>query len=141
MNYKKALLVGSTGCGKSAWLERFHTGQFRFGHATGPDTWNIKIYDTYFEISEKREIPDDLDDYDIVFLMFDMTSSDSYKVAQEYKRKITNKKIVLIGTKSDLPQAMKGNLINLHRQGQKCLIYMVSAKSCYNFDKPFLDVA
>lgn len=140
MNYRKALLLGSTGCGKSSWLERFYTGQFRNDYITGPDTWRVNFNHTHFEISERREIPTDLGDYDIVFIMFDMTSPESYKIAKEYKEKIANKKIVLIGTKSDKAETINPKNIHLHRQGQKCFIYLISAKSCYNLDKPFLAV-
>lgn len=139
MNYIKALLVGSTGCGKSAWLERFHTGQFRVQHITGPDTWHLNFGANHFEIAEQRYIFNDMSECQVVFIMFDLTNPESYKAAELCKERVEmlKKPIVFIGTKTDHKNAMDVKKINLHR-GTNYPIWLISAKSQHNFDKPLV---
>jgi GTP-binding nuclear protein Ran len=77
--------------------------------------------------------------------MFDVTSRVSYKNVPNWHRDLTrvceNIPIVLVGNKVDIKdRKVKAKSINFHRR-KNLAYYDISAKSNYNFEKPFLWLA
>lgn len=77
--------------------------------------------------------------------MFDVTSRTSYKNVPNWHRDLTrvcdNIPIVLVGNKVDVKERkVKAKTINFHRR-KNLAYYDISAKSNYNFEKPFLWLA
>jgi len=77
--------------------------------------------------------------------MFDVTSRVSYKNVPNWHRDLTrvcdNIPIVLVGNKVDIKdRKVKAKAINFHRR-KNLAYYDISAKSNYNFEKPFLWLA
>lgn len=77
--------------------------------------------------------------------MFDVSSRISYKNIPTWHRDLTrvceNIPIVLVGNKVDVKdRKVKAKQINFHRK-KNLAYYDVSAKSNYNFEKPFLYLA
>lgn len=75
-------------------------------------------------------------------IMFDVTSRTSYKNVPNWHRDLTrvcdNIPIVLVGNKVDVKdRKVKAKSINFHRR-KNLAYYDISAKSNYNFEKPFL---
>jgi len=75
--------------------------------------------------------------------MFDVTSRITYKSVQIWHRDLTrvceNIPIVLCGNKVDVKdRKVKPKHINFHRRSPNIQYYDISAKSNYNFEKPFL---
>jgi GTP-binding nuclear protein Ran len=78
-------------------------------------------------------------------IMFDVTSRISYKNVPNWHRDLTrvcdNIPIVLVGNKVDVKdRKVKAKMITFHRR-KNLAYYDISAKSNYNFDKPFLWLA
>lgn len=78
-------------------------------------------------------------------IMFDVTSRVSYKNVPNWHRDLTrvceNIPIVLVGNKVDIKdRKVKAKNINFHRR-KNLAYYDISAKSNYNFEKPFLWLA
>ena len=77
--------------------------------------------------------------------MFDVTSRQTYKNVPNWYRDIVrvceNIPIVLVGNKVDvMERAVKAKQITFHRK-RNLQYYDISAKSNYNFEKPFLWLA
>jgi GTP-binding nuclear protein Ran len=77
--------------------------------------------------------------------MFDVTSRISYKNVPNWHRDLVrvceNIPIVLVGNKVDVKdRKVKAKQINFHRK-KNLPYYDISAKSNYNFEKPFLYLA
>lgn len=82
---------------------------------------------------------------DCAIIMFDVTSRISYKSVPNWHRDLVrvceNIPIVLVGNKVDVKdRKVKAKQINFHRK-KNLAYYDISAKSNYNFDKPFLYLA
>ena len=78
-------------------------------------------------------------------IMFDVTSRISYKNVPNWHRDLVrvceNIPIVLVGNKVDVKdRKVKAKQINFHRK-KNLPYYDISAKSNYNFEKPFLYLA
>eukprot|EP00992_Anisonema_acinus_P014751 TRINITY_DN9441_c0_g1_i1.p2 TRINITY_DN9441_c0_g1~~TRINITY_DN9441_c0_g1_i1.p2 ORF type:complete len:148 (-),score=43.16 TRINITY_DN9441_c0_g1_i1:147-590(-) len=78
-------------------------------------------------------------------VMFDVTSRQTYKNVPNWHRDIVrvceNIPIVLVGNKVDvMERAVKAKQITFHRK-KNLQYYDISAKSNYNFEKPFLWLA
>lgn len=78
-------------------------------------------------------------------IMFDLTSRISYKNVPVWYRDLVrvceNIPIVLVGNKADIKnRKVKARNINFHRR-KNLAYYDISAKSNYNFEKPFLWIA
>lgn len=79
-------------------------------------------------------------------LMFDVTNSQSYQHVLDWHQKVTNVAgnipMVICGSKVDLnsQRTVQPEDIDMHR-ALGTPYYDVSAKSNYNFEKPFLDLA
>jgi len=76
-------------------------------------------------------------------IMFDVTSRITYKSVNVWHRDLTrvceNIPIVLVGNKCDVKdRKVKPKHITFHRKKPNIQYYDISAKSNYNFEKPFL---
>lgn len=152
----KVVVVGDGGVGKTAFIRRHLTGEFEkryistkgvevipiaFNTNKGPVILNVwdcgDIHDSYFEGAQA------------FIIMFDMTSHTSYRNAAcwarhvlEYLRSVGqgDYNMVLCGNKVDIfERAVQLEEITLH-QTLQCQYYEVSAKSNYNYEKPFLHI-
>ena len=82
---------------------------------------------------------------DCAIIMFDVTSRISYKSVPNWHRDLTrvcdNIPIVLVGNKVDMrDRKVKAKTITFHRR-RNLAYYDLSARSNYNFEKPFLYLA
>ena len=82
---------------------------------------------------------------DCAIIMFDVTSRISYKNVPNWHRDLTrvceNIPIVLVDNKVDMrDRKVKAKTITFHRR-RNLAYYDLSAKSNYNFEKPFLYLA
>ena len=80
-------------------------------------------------------------DADCAILMFDVTSRSSYDSLANWHRDLTrvcgNIPIVMVGNKCDMKERrVKTKMINFH-QRKNMPYFDISAKSNYNFEKPF----
>ena len=78
---------------------------------------------------------------DCAILMFDVTSRTSYEHVSNWHRDLTrvcgNIPIVLVGNKCDMKERrVKTKMINFH-QRKNMPYFDISAKSNFNFEKPF----
>ncbi|KAB0345699.1 hypothetical protein FD754_022625 [Muntiacus muntjak] len=140
----KLVLVGDGGTGKTTFVKRHLTGEFEKYVATlgvevhplvfhtnrGPIKFNV------WDTAAQERFGGLRDGYYIqaqcAIIMFDVTSRVTYK---------NNIPIVLCGSKVDVKdRKVKAKSIVFH-QKKKLQYYDVSAKSNYNFEKPFLWLA
>jgi len=82
---------------------------------------------------------------DCAIIMFDVTSRITYKNVQTWHRDITRVcdgvPIVMVGNKCEVKdRKVKTKQINFHRK-KNMQYYEISAKTNYNFEKPFLHLA
>ncbi len=153
MNYNLAI-IGGSGVGKSIFIHRHKSGEFIKHHilTTEKIQTNITFHTTH-GIAEVHihEIPDTtnseqimalMDHMDAVIIMFDVTSMSSCLTAIDLTKLISKKcYIVVCGNKCDIPQRKvmaKDITRNLFFIVQKIKYYDISARSNYNFEKPFL---
>ncbi|MGH0114686.1 UNVERIFIED_CONTAM: hypothetical protein FKN15_034003 [Acipenser sinensis] len=118
----KLVLVGDGGTGKTTFVKRHLTGEFE---------------KKYAERHEMRA--------QCAIIMFDVTSRVTYKNVPNWHRDLVrvceNIPIVLCGNKVDIKdRKVKAKSIVFHRK-KNLQYYDISAKSNYNFEKPFLWLA
>lgn len=154
----KLLLVGDGGVGKTTFVKRHKTGEFEkkyiatvgvevhpmvFYTNRGPITFNV------WDTAGQEKFGGLRDGYYIqgqcAILMFDVTSRTTYKNIPTWHRDIIrvceNIPIVLVGNKVDVnDRKVKPKHITFHRK-KNLQYYDISAKSNYNFEKPFLWLA
>jgi GTP-binding nuclear protein Ran len=154
----KLLLVGDGGVGKTTFVKRHKTGEFEkkyiatvgvevhpmtFYTNRGPLTFNV------WDTAGQEKFGGLRDGYYIqgqcAILMFDVTSRTTYKNIPTWHRDIIrvceNIPIVLVGNKVDVnDRKVKPKHITFHRK-KNLQYYDISAKSNYNFEKPFLWLA
>mmetsp|Transcript_86599 Transcript_86599/g.136652 ORF Transcript_86599/g.136652 Transcript_86599/m.136652 type:complete len:210 (+) Transcript_86599:60-689(+) len=152
----KLVLVGDGGVGKTTLVKRHLTGEFekkyiptlgvevhplKFCTNCGPFTFNV--WETFAHERSFR------DGYYIqaqcAIIMFDVTSRITYKNVPNWHRDIVrvceNIPIVLVGNKVDVKdRQVKAKNIQFHRK-RNLQYYDLSARSNYNFEKPFLWLA
>lgn len=145
------LICGDNNVGKTAYLTRLITGEFTknyvptvgenvsvFPVSTDDGDININCIDS----SDVNSIKTFDQKMDAAIIMFDVTSQSSYDNVGKWYKLIIEKHgqipIVLCGNKVDLKErVVRASKINFHRENN--LIYFdLSAKSNYNFEKPFL---
>eukprot|EP01061_Rhynchopus_euleeides_P045820 TRINITY_DN841_c0_g1_i1.p1 TRINITY_DN841_c0_g1~~TRINITY_DN841_c0_g1_i1.p1 ORF type:complete len:217 (+),score=38.38 TRINITY_DN841_c0_g1_i1:320-970(+) len=150
----KLLLVGDGGTGKTAFLKRHLGGEFEkkyiptVGVEVHPLTFQTTKGPICFEVWDiaGRKYGGLMDGYYLqgqcAIIMFDVTSRQTYKNVPNLHRDVTrvcgNIPVVLVGNKVDvMDRQVKARAITFHRR-KKLQYYDVSAKSGFNFEKPFL---
>jgi len=154
----KLILVGDGGVGKTTFVKRHLTGEFEkkyvatLGVEVHPLTFHTNRGQLKFNVWDtagQERFGGLRDGYYIqgqcAIIMFDVTSRATYKNVPNWHRDLTrvceNIPIVLTGNKVEIKdRKVKARQITFHRK--KNLQYFdISAKSNYNFEKPFLWLA
>ncbi|KAJ3277522.1 GTP-binding nuclear protein gsp1/Ran [Borealophlyctis nickersoniae] len=162
----KLVLVGDGGTGKTTFVKRHLTGEFekkyvatlgvevhplQFHTNFGPicfNTWDTCL-STKAPFQGQEKFGGLRDGYYIqgqcAIIMFDVTSRITYKNVPNWHRDLVrvceNIPIVLCGNKVDIKERkVKAKNITFHRK-KNLQYYDISAKSNYNFEKPFLWLA
>lgn len=154
----KLVLVGDGGVGKTTFVKRHLTGEFekkyiatlgvevhplKFMTNRGPICFNV------WDTAGQEKFGGLRDGYYIqgqcAIVMFDVTSRVTYKNVPNWYRDLIrvcdNIPIVLVGNKVDVKdRKVKAKVITFHRK-KNIQYYDISAKSNYNFEKPFLYLA
>jgi len=154
----KLVLCGDGGVGKTTLVKRHLTGEFEkkyiptlgvevhpltFTTNCGPLTFNV------WDTAGQEKFGGLRDGYYVqgqcAVIMFDVTSRITYKNVPNWHRDITrvceNIPIVLVGNKVDVKdRQVKAKHILYHRK-RNLQYYDLSARSNYNFEKPFLWLA
>ena len=74
--------------------------------------------------------------------MFDLSSTSNPENVKNYLYRLGNgTELVLVGNKSDITLNSSQQIVRKMMQDLECPYYSISAKSNYNFDKPFLHLA
>ena len=154
----KCLLIGDGGVGKTTFVKRHITGEFEKNYNV---TVGVEVSRLYFDTNRGRiafNVWDTAgqekfgglrDGYYIegqcAIIMFDVTSRITYKNVPLWYRDLTrvcdNIPIVLVGNKVDVKERkIRAKQINFHRK-KNLSYYDISAKSNFNYEKPFLYLA
>jgi len=154
----KLILVGDGAVGKTTFVKRHCTGEFEKKYVA---TLGVEVHPLRFHTSKgmicfnvwdtagQEKFGGLRDGYYIqgqcAIIMFDVTSRMTYKNVQNWHRDLVRVcegiPIVLVGNKVDVKdRKVKPKLITFHRK-KNLQYYDVSAKSNYNFEKPFLFLA
>ncbi|CAL6327132.1 unnamed protein product [Bathycoccus prasinos] len=154
----KLVLVGDGGTGKTTFVKRHLTGEFEkkylptVGVAVHPLDFNTNCGPIRFDCWDtagQEKFGGLRDGYYIhgqcAIIMFDVTSRTTYKNVPTWHRDITRVcediPIVLCGNKVDVRnRQVRAKTITFHRK-KNLQYYELSAKSNYNFEKPFLYLA
>ncbi|KAK5080657.1 GTP-binding nuclear protein gsp1/Ran [Exophiala xenobiotica] len=154
----KLVLVGDGGTGKTTFVKRHLSGEFEkkyiatqgvevhpLGFTTNLGQIQFDVWDT----AGQEKFGGLRDGYYIngqcAIIMFDVTSRITYKNVPNWHRDVVrvceNIPIVLCGNKVDVKERkVKAKTITFHRK-KNLQYYDISAKSNYNFEKPFLWLA
>jgi len=154
----KLILVGDGGTGKTTFVKRHITGEFekKYVATVGVEVHPLRFHTNFGQIcfnvwdtAGQEKLGGLRDGYYIqgnaAIIMFDVTSRMTYKNVPNWHRDIVrvceNIPIVLCGNKVDIKdRKVKAKQITFHRK-KNLQYYDISAKSNYNFEKPFLWLA
>jgi len=154
----KLVLVGDGGTGKTTFVKRHLTGEFEkkyiatIGVEVHPLTFHTKFGPICFstwDTAGQEKFGTLRDGYYVqgqcAIIMFDVTSRITYRNVPTWHKDITRVcegiPIVLCGNKVDIHERkVKAKTITFHRK-KNLQYYDISAKSNYNYDKPFLWLA
>jgi GTP-binding nuclear protein Ran len=156
----KICLVGDGGVGKSAFVRRHLTGEFekKYIPTLGVEVSPLTFYTNYgivifniWDTAGQEKYGGLRDGYYIksngAIVMFDVTNRLSYKNAENWYDDVhrvagcAGIPTILCGNKVDIAKRqVKSNHISLHRK-LRISYYDISARSNYNFEKPFLALA
>ncbi|XP_028396408.1 GTP-binding nuclear protein Ran-like [Dendronephthya gigantea] len=154
----KLVLVGDGGTGKTTFVKRHMTGEFEkkyvatLGVEVHPLDFNTNrglIRFNVWDTAGQEKFGGLRDGYYIQgqcgIIMFDVTSRVTYKNVPSWHRDLERVcqciPIVLCGNKTDVKdRKVKAKAITFHRK-KNLQYYDISAKSNYNFEKPFLWLA
>ncbi|KZZ87519.1 Ran GTPase [Ascosphaera apis ARSEF 7405] len=154
----KLVLVGDGGTGKTTFVKRHLTGEFEkkyiatLGVEVHPLKFTTNLGVIQFDVWDtagQEKFGGLRDGYYINgqcgIIMFDVTSRITYKNVPNWHRDLVrvceNIPIVLCGNKVDVKERkVKAKAITFHRK-KNLQYYDISAKSNYNFEKPFLWLA
>lgn len=154
----KLLVVGDGGVGKTTFIKRHRTGEFEksytatMGVDVNPLFFHTSLGHVVFNIwdcASQEKFGGIVTRYykgaHAAIIMFDVTSCTSYKSVPVWYNSIRavcpDIPIVLCGNKVDCKdRTVKLSDIQFHRKKQ-IQYYDISAKSNYNFEKPFLYIA
>lgn len=150
--------MGDGGTGKTTFVKRHKTGEFekKYYATLGVEVHPLVFYTKYgpiqfdvWDTAGQEKFGGLRDGYYIqskaAIIMFDVTSRVTYKNVQNWHRDLVrvcdNIPIVLCGNKVDVKdRKVKAKAIVFHRK-KNLQYYDISAKSNYNFEKPFLYLA
>lgn len=149
----KVVIVGDARVGKTTFVNRHRTGDFKEKYVA---TMGVEVSHLTFMTTNGQAILDIWDcsgndkigsceyhtGFQAAIIMFDVTSKISYaNVSIWYDKlvsKLPNIPIVLCGNKCDVKErTVRPKDISFHRQ-KGLQYYDISAKSNYNFEKPFI---
>jgi len=151
----KLVLIGDGGTGKTTFVKRHLTGEFekRYIATFGAEVRALSFHTDHGEVkfdvwdtAGQEKLGGLRDGYYINaqsgIIMFDVTSRITYKNVPNWHRDLVrvagNIPIVLCGNKVDVKERkVKAKSITFHRK-KNLQYYDLSAKSNYNFEKPFL---
>ncbi|CAA0839130.1 GTP-binding nuclear protein Ran-3 [Striga hermonthica] len=154
----KLVLVGDGGTGKTTFVRRHLTGEFekKYEPTIGVEVHPLdfftncgKIRFYCWDTAGQEKFGGLRDGYYIhgncAIIMFDVTARMTYKNVPTWHRDICrvceNIPIVLCGNKVDVKnRQVKAKQVTFHRK-KNLQYYEISAKSNYNFEKPFLYLA
>ena len=154
----KLILVGDGGTGKTTFVKRHLTGEFekRYIATVGVDVHPLNFHTNCglvcfncWDTAGQEKFGGLRDGYYIqgncAIIMFDVTSRNTYRSVPNWYRDIVRVcdviPMVLVGNKVDAPdRAVKAKMITFHRK-KGLQYYDISAKTNYNFEKPFLWLA
>merc|ERR1711934_1206692 len=154
----KLVLVGDGGVGKTTLVKRHLTGEFEkkyiptLGVEVHPLKFNTNFGEITFNVWDtagQEKFGGLRDGYYIqgqcAIIMFDVTSRITYKNVPNWHRDIVRVcehiPIVLVGNKVDVKdRQVKVKQINFHRK-KNLGYYDISAKSNFDYEKPFLYLA
>ncbi|CAG9333054.1 unnamed protein product [Blepharisma stoltei] len=154
----KLVLIGDGGVGKTTFVKRHLTGEYekRYIATVGVDVHPLTFYTTrgpvcfnVWDTAGQEKLSGLRDGYYIGgqcgIIMFDVTSRITYKNVPKWHRDLVrvceNIPIVLVGNKVDVKdRKVKAKQITYHRR-HNLQYFDVSAKSNYQFEKPFLWLA
>ena len=154
----KLVLVGDGGVGKTTFVKRHISGEFekRYIATVGVEVHPLKFTTTHGQIifdvwdtAGQEKLGGLRDGYYIEgkcgIIMFDVCSRITYKNVPKWYKDLTrvcdNIPIVLVGNKVDVrDRKVKAKMITFHRR-HNLQYYDISAKSNYQFEKPFLWIA
>ncbi|CBZ56005.1 GTP-binding nuclear protein Ran, related [Neospora caninum Liverpool] len=154
----KLILVGDGGVGKTTLVKRHLTGEFekKYIPTLGVEVHPLKFQTNFgmitfnvWDTAGQEKFGGLRDGYYIkgqcAIMMFDVTARITYKNIPNWYRDITrvceNIPIVLVGNKVDVKdRQVKARQIQFHRK-RNLQYYDISARSNYNFEKPFLWLA
>ncbi|KAJ3103454.1 GTP-binding nuclear protein gsp1/Ran [Phlyctochytrium bullatum] len=150
----KLVLVGDGGTGKTTFVKRHMTGEFEKKYVA---TLGVEVHPLVFHTNfgpicfntwdtvRRSSVVSGMVTSQCAIIMFDVTSRITYKSVPNWHRDLVrvceNIPIVLCGNKVDVKERkVKAKSITFHRK-KNLQYYDISAKSNYNFEKPFLWLA
>ncbi|XP_022961762.1 GTP-binding nuclear protein Ran-3-like [Cucurbita pepo subsp. pepo] len=154
----KLVIVGDGGTGKTTFVKRHLTGEFekKYEPTIGVEVHPLDFFTNYGKIrfycwdtAGQEKFGGLRDGYYIhgqcAIIMFDVTARLTYKNVPTWHRDLCrvceNIPIVLCGNKVDVKnRQVKAKQVTFHRK-KNLQYYEISAKSNYNFEKPFLYLA
>ncbi|CAF1294333.1 unnamed protein product [Adineta ricciae] len=154
----KLILVGDGGVGKTTFVKRHLTGEFEkryeatIGATVHPLDFSTNLGRIVFNVWDtagQEKFGGLRDGYYIngqcAIIMFDLTSRITYRNVPNWHRDLIRVcehiPMVLCGNKADLKdRKLKARSITFHRK-TNMQYYDISARSNYNFEKPFLWLA
>lgn len=154
----KLILVGDGGVGKTTFVKRHLTGEFekKYIPTLGVEVHPLKFQTNYgktqfnvWDTAGQEKFGGLRDGYyiksDCAIIMFDVSSRITYKNVPNWYRDICRVceviPMVLVGNKVDVKdRQVKSRQIQFHRK-RNLQYYDLSARSNYNFEKPFLWLA
>jgi len=154
----KLILVGDGGTGKTTFVRRHKTGEFerKYLPTMGVEVHTLKFFTTQGEVTfnvwdtaGQEKFGGLRDGYYIqgqcAIIMFDVTARETYKNVPNWHKDLVrvceNIPIVLCGNKVDVKdRKVKPGQVVFHRK-KNLQYYDISAKSNYNYEKPFVSLA
>lgn len=149
----KIAIFGDGGVGKSTYLNRLITGQFseKYIATFDMETKHLQINSNngvisfeIYDIAGQEKFTNPMRKYNVdgAILMFDLTSQRTLSSIPKFRTHVENVKIVLVGNKSDIKEQSVSNEEKRNAMTElDCPYYDISAKSNYNYEKPFLSLA